>query len=601
MSVEGLGPYGYQQQTGPAYYYEPPVPNPSTTGGPAPGATAQPGTVQQPNTQDVDAAADRVMKAGVRPFIKDNYEERMDKFAEEMAKGDSAFRAALLNKILEKDPGAFQSWLHGDRLNWMVKDQDITAAERDAVNNGMLTALTQDCRMQGGKLDADFVRESGAPKLIAAYIRAQNLDDREGFNRALKAFSGLPPQEMASFVNGSETRGTMQTFSLAVQKHQDWFEHQTMDMPNPRNWLDPEVEAPVEFSKDQLSAMRLAFEQNDGLVDHGELLLAYPDRLERNEKVTDSYHDMSEEMAKIVGEDNASWLNFGQYASDEVGRNIDGTPGIAIGEAGMGNPKYWLSLGNTRLGSDIAPAFREFINTYGSGNHDVSFEDFWKGLEQKWGGRGISYLDGNNDPNLDMKNAFKAYYDSMKLRDQEKLTTDPKQLADLSEKRANLMLYGNLLVGLQEQKLIQGDVENGMRVLTPINGGIVDPAGMGGFGLDLHLPHDRRIDLDQNVGTSANRVNFDTDATFVTVDGKTINLGEAIHDRLKNLDGDPNNVDEYDVKNSDAAHWESYSDRMGTIYHIFSNEQRNPDLFIDPRDAFGSRAVALNNDPSTQG
>jgi len=597
MSIEGLGPMqSFDAHSVMARYQEPNPTQSPTYGPPVPTQNPTVPATPAPNAQDVDAAADRVMNAGVRAVIKDNYEQRMDKFAEEMSKGDSAYRAALLSKILDKDPNAFGSWLHADRMNWMVKDNDISTAERDAVNNGMLTALNQNCNLHGGKLDADYIRQTNDPKLIAAYIRGQNLDDRDGFDRALKAFSGLQPQDIGNFVNGGDTRGTMQNLSMAVQRHQDWYENQTMDFPTPENWVDPEAEAPIEFSKEQLSAMRDAFNSNDGLVTNGELLLAYPDRLERNEKVTDSYHDMSLEMKEIVGDDNASWLNFGQYASDEVGRNIKGTVGIKLGETGFGDPKYHLSVGNTRLGSDIAPAFREFIDTFENGkNKDMTFDQFWKGLEDKWGGRGISYLDGKNDQDLNMKNAFKAYYDSMKLYEKQQASTDPNQIMDLKEQRSGLMLYGNLLVGLQEQKLIQGDVENGMKVVPGLFGGVVDPAGQAGYWLDLHMPS-KRIDLDQNIGTTPNRVNFNENQTFTTVDGHTIKLGDAIHARLNNLDDDP--VDEYDVANSDAAHWESYSDRMGTIYHIFSNEQRNPDLQIDPRDAFGSRAVALNNDPS---
>lgn len=595
MSVDGLGSYGVQpHQALPAFLQDPPQPNPSSSAA-GPAAPPDPGP-PPPNPQDVEAAADRVLDAGVRFMIKDNYEQRMDKFAEEMSKGDDAYRAALLDKILDKDPDAFGSWLHADRLDWMVKDNDISASERNAVNGGMATALAQDDSMKGGRIDADYVRQTHDPKLIGAYIRAQDLDDRDGFNRALKAFSGVQPQDMGGFVNGADNQATMQDFSMAVQRHQDWYENQTMDLPTPENIWDSEHESAVEFSKEQLSAMRTAFEAKDGMTTNGELLLAYPDRLERNEKVTDTYHDMSLEMAKIVGDDNASWLNFGQYASDEVGRNIKGTTGIKLGEMGFGDPKYHLSLGNTRLGSDIAPAFREFIDTFGNGkNKDMTFDQFWKGLEDKWGGRGISYLDGNNDKNLDMKNAFKAYYDSMKLYEKQQASTDPNQIMDLKEQRSGLMLYGNLLVGLQEQKLIQGDVENGMRVIPQINGGIVDPAGQAGYWLDLHLPS-KRIDLDQNIGITPNRVNFNDQQTFKTVQGDTIKLGDAIHARLNSLDDDP--VDEYDVANSDAAHWESYSDRMGTIYHIFSNEQRNAELKVDPRDAFGSRAVAVNNDPS---
>jgi hypothetical protein len=216
MSIEGLGPMQTFDAHSVMARHQEPIPTKSPTYGPpvpTQGPTAPAAT--SPKAHDVDAAADRVMNAGVRTLIKDNYEQRMDRFAQEMSKGNSAFRAALLSKILDKDPNAFGSWLHADRMNWMVKDKDISTAERDAVNNGMLNALNQNCDMHGGKLGADYIRQTNDPKLIAAYIQAQNLDDRDGFNRALKAFSGLQPQDVGSFVNGGDTRGTMQNFSMA--------------------------------------------------------------------------------------------------------------------------------------------------------------------------------------------------------------------------------------------------------------------------------------------------------------------------------------------------------------------------------------------------
>jgi len=83
----------------------------------------------------------------------------------------------------------------------------------------------------------------------------------------------------------------------------------------------------------------------------------------------------------------------------------------------------------------------------------MPFHHFWKGLGDKWGGRATSSLAGDNDKNINMKSPFRAYFDSKNLYEKQQASTDPNQIMDLKEQRSGLMLYGNLLVGLQEQKL----------------------------------------------------------------------------------------------------------------------------------------------------
>lgn len=584
-------PAGKTPATGPRPLPAPqaavPVPIPAKTPAPQP---------------DVHAAADRVVNSGVRWLIKDDYEQRTDVFAHEMAQGNEPFRKQLAAEIIKRDPGAFGSWLKADRLDSRVEAGTVTGPGRAAVLDGLRSALA-DGSLSGNQVSADFVRGSHDPGLIRAYMHTQKFDTRGGFEHALKAFSGLQPQDMQGFAADPGNGPLMRDFSLSVQRHQDWYEQQTVDLVSLGGGIQTEHEAPVGFSVDQLHAMRTAFKANDGLITHGELLLAYPDPLERNEQVTRQYHELSQGMAGILGEDQANWPTYAQWASDEIGRNLKGNIGIELGEAGLGNPRYWLSLGNTKLGSDIGPAFQQFVETYKDpANRDKSFESFWAGLEQKWGGRGISYLDGGKDPHQDMKNAFKAYHEAMQLRGREEAATDPVQRQALADRRSQLMLYGNVLVGLQEQKLIQPEVENGLKVAPMINGGMVNPWGWGGAGINVHLPgtgdpaQGRNMNTDRDVPATSFGASLYPGTEFTTADGRTIRLQDAMRQRLAGLPG-AGPGDLLDRSNSDAAHWESYGDRMTYIYHLFANYQGDRSLGVDPRVAFGTRAVTDNNDP----
>lgn len=550
---------------------------------------------QAPDHKQVDSAADRVLDAGDRDFMKDNYEKRMDVFAKEISGQSREFQAELINTILDRDGGAFKSWMHSDRLNWMTSDGDISQHEKSEVYAAFAEGIDRG-QIDAGKIDAGFVRGSQNPGLIGQYMDAQNLNDNSGFRRAMVAFSGLSSCEMQTFITNDANQALMQRFEKAVQGHQDWYESLVNDYVASGGGYAKVYEGEVEFSKEQLISMRSAFLADDGLHTSGELLLAYPDRMERNERVTEQYHELSTGMSEILGKDNANWATFAQWASDEIGRNLDGTLGIALGEMG-GNPKYWLSVGNTMLSSDISPSFKHFVDTFGGGkNRDMSFEQFWSGFENKYAGRELTYTDGR-DTQLDMKNAFKAYYDSMKLKDGEAAITDPAQLADSKDHRGELMLYANSLIGLQEQDIINKDISNGMRGF-----GIVNPGGFGEHWIDLHVPDrdgkgGREINLNLDMKNSDNRVNFDSGREFVTADGRTIKLGDEVRTRLNGLDGNPNNEDETDINNADTNHWESYSQRMGTIYHLFANSQRDGELFLDARDVFDSRAKDLNNNP----
>jgi hypothetical protein len=538
----------------------------------------------------VTETAARILDEGSRPIIKDNYEARLDYFAQEMAGKDRSFQAQVIMEIMRQDNGAFESWLKSNRLDDLVNEGLVTQQERDDLVAGFAYGV-QNGIIAAEHVPGAFVRDAHNPDLTAGYIRSQDLNDRDGFRNAVAAFSGLPPEQMSTFINDPANAATIQRFELAVQQHQDWYETQTMDF-----WTGGEypqhIEGDVQFSVEQLQAMREAFRTDDGFLTNGELLLAYPDRAERNERVTQQYYDLSTKMSGIVGDDNANWATFAVWASDEIGRNLDGTTGIELGEAAFGDPRFWLSKGNSMLISDIGPGFQYFTQTFANGqNRDMTFEQFWSNFRQEYGGRNISYLDGSGDPENDMKNAFKAYYEAMQLHDQEQAATDPTQQAELADRRADLMLYANTLVGLQEQEIVQGDIENGMDTALGVNFW-----GLASGWIDFHLPQ-TTIHTDQDIPQQAGPVD-PAGTTFTTVDGQVIQLDQALRDRLNslpgNIDGDG---DEYDIANSGTDHWEGYGERMGSIYHLFANFQQDGALFGNPRDVFGTRAEPLENDP----
>jgi hypothetical protein len=442
-----------------------------------------------------------------------------------------------------------------------------------------------------------WVRLGGNPTAIAGFIAQQDLSKKQGFGAALIAFAGLRADAIAGFA--LDNAALLQTLSLAVQAHQDWYESLTTRVTEKLKGKVEVVRATprIVFSKVQLSAMRVAFRGGDGLITNGALLLAYPDRLERNEAVTAQYRALSAGMTGIVGGDNGSWGTVAVWASDIIGRNVSGNLLLVSAEALGSNPRYWLSVGNSQLVSDIGVGFGYFELVFGNGhNRNLDFESYWAQFSNAYRGRNISYIDGIGDPLLRMKTAFSAYYAAMQLYDQANATSDPAQRAALDARRAEIVLFADAFVALQEQTVIQPVLDYGMCAL-----GIVDPFGMDAAGVDFIIPGANGsgqlvIPTSRDLANTPFRVNLDQ--TFTLLDGQTVQMNTYMRDTLNSLTGDIPGVDEYDPANSGTHHWEQYGQRMGFIFQLFSDYQQYAPLFEDPRAVFGTRAKPLNNDPT---
>lgn len=83
---------------------------------------------------EIQQKAAEILDVGVRwGPITDNYEQRMDVFAQELEKLSPQQRDDLFAEILSQDRGALNSWLTVDRLNTLVSEGTITPRERDAI------------------------------------------------------------------------------------------------------------------------------------------------------------------------------------------------------------------------------------------------------------------------------------------------------------------------------------------------------------------------------------------------------------------------------------------------------------------------------------
>jgi hypothetical protein len=102
------------------------------TGAPTTVPAKAPAPAPSPSTE-----AQQVLDTGRRPFIADNYEARMEAFAQALQKGDASYRSQLMNEILNRDPNALNSWMRSDRADTLQKQGHITADQRTLIAQAM--------------------------------------------------------------------------------------------------------------------------------------------------------------------------------------------------------------------------------------------------------------------------------------------------------------------------------------------------------------------------------------------------------------------------------------------------------------------------------
>ncbi|MHB2021216.1 MAG: hypothetical protein ACYCW6_30150, partial [Candidatus Xenobia bacterium] len=161
------------------------------------------------------------------------------------------------------------------------------------------------------------------------------------------------------------------------------------------------------------------------------------DPLERNRAITQTYHDQSERMGRMLG-GRVNWETMAQHASAEVRKGINGddVPGavkwalnrLPGGQNLMAHSKKELADGNKQVFQDIAPQYARFVDTFEGATHrdDARFQRF---------------LDGMGPDQQLLKDGFRNYYNAM-------FENDPKQ-------KDEDVLLGNLQISLRDQSLLQ--------------------------------------------------------------------------------------------------------------------------------------------------
>jgi hypothetical protein len=170
----------------PPIYIDAPVRRPVQSVPPPPAPPPPP--PPRPSDDELRQMAKDVKKTGDRSWQKDNYEERMDHFAQTMAPLDDESRARFLRFMLEEDSSAPHSWLTLDRLDSRADGGHISAEERAAVYESIALAYT------------DGSGEVGLDEIDDLLIWAGDGSSNETVQARIESFtSQLPPSVATSF------------------------------------------------------------------------------------------------------------------------------------------------------------------------------------------------------------------------------------------------------------------------------------------------------------------------------------------------------------------------------------------------------------------
>jgi hypothetical protein len=297
------------------------------------------------------------------------------------------------------------------------------------------------------------------------------------------------------------------------------------------------------------------------------------DGVARNLEITDMYHQTSTMLDQTLFQDpaeqgkTANWNTFAVWASNEAGRAIRGEGNWVMDVGKAVAPKSTLdatqsalATGNREVFAEIAPASAMFAHNFkGDAERDpkkfAAFEEWMRtqapNRDEKLGNEGLI-------------DAFRIYHEAM-------FEKDP-------DRKQELMLQSNAMIGLHEQTRLQPHIEASMPWLA--RGFLTKNA------MTLHTPTN-------DSGPAG--LNFDQNY-------KALDLSEDVRERnwygsyeeqypgaLENLE-DPgvartwDQVDPHWWSNPTvgAENWANFDDRMGYISELFRSKQSDPRLHNQP-------------------
>jgi hypothetical protein len=342
-------------------------------------------------------------------------------------------------------------------------------------------------------------------------------------------------------------------------------------------------------------------------------ILANKDGVTRNYAITQGYHDLSQAFATVVGDENANWTTYAVWASRQAGVSIrkedapellvdllERSPEIsaaldrvkrALGPLGVFMPPVGKFLevgdgaldvvsgeiaeGNARVFAEISREFTRFIDTFA-------------GAEKFDQARLDAYLAGFRPDQQVFRDGMEAYALAM-------FEKDPNR-------KAELMLEGNALVGLHEQTFLQTYIERAMNAPVDhlIANGLKSVFGekLGAKLLDEESRfHDVISPLVRTVSSVVRR-GVTEQMMKLAMPGRTLSLGEDVvgpngatsfsgdlatieSERLRKVlarvDQTPDTM-----KGSGAKDWVRLDDRMNFIVDLFRAYQQDPAVFGQP-------------------
>jgi hypothetical protein len=270
------------------------------------------------------------------------------------------------------------------------------------------------------------------------------------------------------------------------------------------------------------------------------------DPLVRNAAITRGYHALSEAVAGILGRRHANWLTFGQWASAEARRSIDGSAVPSAIRPFVGDDvAEAVAAGNAAIFADVAPPFIRFVREmHAAAITDATLEDA--------SGRLAAHpqLAGSED----LTRAFRAYADARRLR---------LRGEDGTPAFAARILVANASVGAHEQRVADPYVRAAIpgrwvaAIAATMHMGIRIPEGVLELSRDVPPPEY----LGGAMFPSALATLDDPDALALAM-----RFGQ-----------DPGSA-----AMSDAPDWESYDERMGFIFTLLRAHQCDPAMFALP-------------------
>lgn len=180
---------------------------------PPPPPPPAPPTGRHLTEAQVQVTAKQVLEVGSRTLWTDDYDERLDKFAETLAPLDSDSRARVFAEVMRQDSGAMHSWLQGRRVSSLTGEGRVSAAERTAVADAF-----------AGAYQRGDVSLTSAQTFLGVNTQFAPALDKSGFDGARALMAGSTPA-----LNGFREKFLRETFAQVQARADNGFPSYGMD------------------------------------------------------------------------------------------------------------------------------------------------------------------------------------------------------------------------------------------------------------------------------------------------------------------------------------------------------------------------------------